>query len=180
MMVVLLELEGNADLLKEFGAMTENLKAMQTRLTDSETQITDLRNKERIKMIFSAAKGDRNINIGPFNTDTTLIYRTVFTNIGDAYSQFTGVFVAPVAGVYYFSIFYHAGGRYRASLEIYKNNQATVMAGHNPSQSAINGGNAEFLQLQPGDQVYVRLARNTYVWGSIYHTTFSRFLVTQM
>ena len=51
MMVVLLELEGNADLLKEFGAMTENLKAMQTRLTDSETQITDLRNKGKSQRI---------------------------------------------------------------------------------------------------------------------------------
>ena len=92
----------------------------------------------------------------------------------------TGVFVAPVAGVYYFSIFYHAGGRYHASLELYKNNQVTVMASHNPAQSAINGGNAVFLQLQRGDQVFVRLARNTYVWGSLYHTTFSGFLVTQM
>uniref|UniRef100_A0A671XEL5 C1q domain-containing protein n=1 Tax=Sparus aurata TaxID=8175 RepID=A0A671XEL5_SPAAU len=168
------------DLLKEFSAMTEKLKAMETRLKESENQITDLKNKERIKVIFSAAKGDGNIDIGPFNTAKTLIYRRVITNIGDAYNRFTGIFVAPVAGVYYFSIFYHAGGRYPASLAIYKNDQVTVMTGHNPSKSAINGGNAVFLQLQRGDQVFVRLVRNTYVWGSLYHTTFSGFLVTQM
>ncbi|XP_073330692.1 cerebellin-1-like [Pagrus major] len=175
------------DLLKESGAMTEKLKAMETRLTDSETrlkdsenQITELKNKERIKVIFSAAKGDGDLDNGPFDTETTLIYKRVITNIGDAYSQFTGVFVAPVAGVYYFSIFYHAGGQHDAMLTLYKGNEVIAITHHSKTGSSKNGGNAVFLQLQRGDQVFVRLAQNTYVWGSNYHTTFSGFLVTQM
>ncbi|KAI3376239.1 hypothetical protein L3Q82_016749 [Scortum barcoo] len=137
---------------------------------------------ERTKVIFSAATGGGNGNIGPFNTDTTLIYRTVKTNIGYAYSQFTGIFIAPVKGVYYFSIFYHAGHQHGALLNLYKNNQKILMTHDQPSDSdrSDNGGNAVFLQLQRGDQVYVRLAARTYVWGTDYHTTFSGFLVTQM
>ena len=44
---------------------------------------------ERTKVIFSAAAGGSGA-IGPFNTNKTLIYETVLTNIGDAYSPSTG------------------------------------------------------------------------------------------
>ncbi|GAA6222704.1 cerebellin-1-like isoform X2 [Lates japonicus] len=158
------------------------LNKSETRLRNSENQILELRNKEGTKVIFSAVVGRGDKNIGPFNTNTTLIYRRVITNIGDAYSQSTGIFTAPVAGVYYFNIFYHAGRAHASALYLYKNSQLMVMTGHHQSDNdnPDNGGNAVFLQLQRGDQVYVHLAANAYIWGSDYHTTFNGFLVTQI
>ncbi|XP_030286433.1 complement C1q-like protein 4 [Sparus aurata] len=176
------------DLLKEFGAMTEKLKAMETRLKDSEIrlnisekQILELRNKERTNVMFSAVVGTAG-TLGPFDTDTTVIYKTVITNIGNAYNQYTGVFVAPVAGVYYFTIFSHAGGAHPATLYLFKNNEHIITTQDHQSDydTADNGGNAVFLQLQQGDQVYVRLAENCHIWGYNQHTTFSGFLVSQM
>ncbi|XP_059211329.1 collagen alpha-2(VIII) chain-like [Centropristis striata] len=162
------------ELLKELGTLREKLEAVETRLTDSE-------NKEKTKVIFSAATGGSRA-IGPFDADSTLIYKTVITNIGEAYSPVTGTFVAPVAGVYYFTMFYHAGGAHEGKLLLYKNTQLMIMTHDKRSEfdGADNGGNAAFLELQPGDEVYVRMAANSHVWGTDYHTTFSGFLVAQM
>ncbi|XP_074480479.1 complement C1q-like protein 3 [Sebastes fasciatus] len=166
----------------ELNDLKEKLAALETRLKDNEQQFMELRNKEGTKVIFSAATGGGDRHIGPFNTDTTLIYRTVITNIGNAYSPSTGIFVAPVAGAYYFTIFLHAGGSNTAALFLYRNNHYMLMTHDFPTNAdrADTGGNAVLLQLQRGDQVYVRMAAHTHVWGSDYHTTFSGFLVTQM
>ncbi|XP_062300612.1 caprin-2-like isoform X14 [Scomber scombrus] len=166
----------------------EKLQAIETRLQDSETrlnnsenQIMDLRKKERTKVIFSAAAGFGG-TFGPFNTDKTLIYRAVKTNIGGAYSPSTGIFTAPVAGVYYFTLFHHAGKQYGTVLYLYKNNQQVIMTQNHPAvhETAHNGANAVFLQLQPGDQVYVNMTANSHVYGTDHHTTFSGFLVSQV
>ncbi|XP_067435652.1 complement C1q-like protein 3, partial [Thunnus thynnus] len=173
---------------REFAAMKEKLEILEnmlkdseTRLINSESQIAELKYQANQKTIFSAALGGRG-TIGPFNKDTSLIYRKVITNVGTAYSPSTGIFTAPVAGVYYFTIFYHAGGKHEGKLFLYKNNQVMVMTHDHRSDSdtADNGGNAVFLQLQQGDQVYVHLAANAHAWGYDHHTTFSGFLVTQM
>ncbi|XP_053199467.1 complement C1q subcomponent subunit C-like isoform X1 [Scomber japonicus] len=157
------------------------LQDSETRLNNSENQIMDLRNKERTKVIFSVTTSGSGA-VGPFNTETTLIYRAVITNIGDAYSPSTGIFTAPVAGFYYFSIFCHAGGHNRVQLFLYKNNQyiVEVYDHESASDTADNGGNAVFVQLQQGDQVYVRLGANTHVWGDGTTTTFNGFLVSQI
>nr|XP_033507954.1 complement C1q-like protein 3 [Epinephelus lanceolatus] len=162
-----------SDLLKAFGAMKEKLDALEMRLNN---------NENRTKVIFSAATGGGDKAIGPFNKETTLIYRTVITNIGNAYNPSTGVFVAPVAGVYYFSIFFHAGGEYEGKIFLYKNNELKVGTHDHRSDddTADNGGNAVFLELVPGDQVFVALHENSHVWGSDIHTTFNGFLVTQI
>ncbi|XP_062300615.1 complement C1q-like protein 3 isoform X17 [Scomber scombrus] len=172
----------------EFDALKEKLENLETKLRDTEirqinsdSQIAELKNQERTKVIFSAAAGGSG-NIGPFNTDTTLIYRAVITNIGGAYSQYTGIFTAPVAGVYYFTLFHHAGKKYGTVLYLYKNNQQVIMTQNHPAvhETAHNGANAVFLQLQPGDQVYVNMTANSHVYGTDHHTTFSGFLVSQV
>uniref|UniRef100_A0A4W6F537 C1q domain-containing protein n=1 Tax=Lates calcarifer TaxID=8187 RepID=A0A4W6F537_LATCA len=135
--------------------------------------------EELNRAVFSS---DGNKAIGPFNTDTTLIYKTLKTNVGSAYNKHTGMFTAPVAGIYYFSFFYHAGGAHPVTVSLIKNNELIVMA-HDHSTShdgADNGGNAVLLQLQQRDQVYLRLGANTNVWGNNVVTTFSGFLLRQL
>ncbi|XP_065806181.1 cerebellin-1-like [Labrus bergylta] len=169
------------DLLKDFGALREKMGIMETRLKDSENQIHELKTKETTRVAFSAATGGDNNAIGPFSTDRTLIFRKVITNIGNTYNTETGIFAAPVTGTYYFTLFHHAGGTHTASLSLIKNNVVVVMTYDHPStqDTADNGGNAVLLQLQQGDQVYVRLDANAHVWGNDVITTFSYFLLSQ-
>ncbi|XP_041635210.1 cerebellin-1-like [Cheilinus undulatus] len=214
------------DLLKQFGAMSEKLSAVETKLQDSvtrlqaseaklrkaessisnlrvklrdsdtrlsnseirlqasEAQVLELKNKGKVKVIFSAAAAAAtrgNTHVGPFLVETTLIYRTVITNIGNAYNSATGVFTAPVAGVYYFTFFYAAEGAHRVHLMLYKNNLMVVTA-NDPlsSDNGDNGGNAVYLPLARGDRVYVRMGANSYVYGNGYLTTFSGSLITQL
>ncbi|TKS93177.1 Complement C1q tumor necrosis factor-related protein 6 [Collichthys lucidus] len=165
----------------EMHAMKEKLAALETRLKDCEKEIVEMKNKERTKVIFSAEAGARGA-IGPFNTETTLIYERVITNLGNAYNHSTGVFTAPVSGFYYFTIFHHSGGHRGTELFLHRNSERIVMTQDHPAvhETAHNGGNAVFQQLQQGDRVYVRMGANSHVYGSNYHTTFSGFLVSQM
>ncbi|CAK6977562.1 cerebellin-2-like [Scomber scombrus] len=102
---------------------------------------------------------------GPFNVDKRLVYGNVITNIGDAYEPSKGMFTAPVAGVYHFTFFYHAGGEQTSKLILKKNNDEIAMKGDQKSHSekSDNGGNAVCLQLQKGDEVYVLLAANCHI-----------------
>ncbi|XP_041649909.1 caprin-2-like [Cheilinus undulatus] len=162
-------------------ATESRLQTSEARLQASENQILGLMNKETTRVAFSAALGGTG-DFGPFHTHTTLIYRTVTTNIGNAYNSATGIFTAPVAGVYYFTFFYHANGSHIAVLVLYKNSERIIGAFEQRSDTDKddNGGNAVFLQLQQGDQVYVLLAKDTHVYGNDFYTTFSGFLVSQM
>ncbi|XP_036968467.1 complement C1q-like protein 4 [Acanthopagrus latus] len=117
---------------------------------------------------------------GPFPNDTTLAYNKVYTNIGDAYNSCTGVFTAPVAGVYYFTFFYHAGGHHASKLELFKNCEMIVRSSDHQSgaDTADNGGNAVILELQQGDKVYVRMPKNNFIWAAENSTSFSGFLLS--
>ncbi|XP_014913328.1 complement C1q-like protein 2 isoform X4 [Poecilia latipinna] len=166
---------------QELSAVKAKLEAVETKLKETESQVLVLKEKEALKVVFSAGiLGDA--AIGPFNTPTTLIYTRVITNLGNAYNQNTGIFVAPVRGMYYLSFFYHAGGEHPVHLLLMKNNERILDSSDHKTlnDGADNGGNAAFVELQQGDQVNVQLQPNTHVWGSLYSTTFSGFLLHQV
>ncbi|XP_032439975.1 complement C1q tumor necrosis factor-related protein 3-like [Xiphophorus hellerii] len=170
--------------LKEFGAMKEKQEVMETRQKETENQVLELKKKDASNIAFSAAIGGSGSNghIGPFSTDTTIIYRKLIINVGNAYNQHTGIFAAPVPGIYYFTYFYHAVGTQVVNLSLMKNNEEVVTTyDHKTSHDvADNGGNAAFLQLQQGDQVYMRMHANSHVWQNEHLTTFSGVLLRQL
>ncbi|KAF1380788.1 hypothetical protein PFLUV_G00167630 [Perca fluviatilis] len=71
------------DILEQLGALKEKLSSVETKLADSETklansetQIQELKNKESTKVVFSAASGGGDANIGPFNTDNVSLQKS--------------------------------------------------------------------------------------------------------
>ncbi|KAG7455114.1 hypothetical protein MATL_G00252950 [Megalops atlanticus] len=112
----------------ELGATKTELGAVEARLKTSENQVEELKREiaDRPKVAFSAVLTDAG-NVGPFNTDITLVYTKVLTNIGDHYSPATGIFTAPVRGVYYFRFTaFGFGSGLRIGSMLYKNGQRIV------------------------------------------------------
>uniref|UniRef100_A0A3B5KX56 C1q domain-containing protein n=1 Tax=Xiphophorus couchianus TaxID=32473 RepID=A0A3B5KX56_9TELE len=126
----------------------------------------------------SISAGENSENIGPFNTHTTVIYKKVYFNTG-SFNRGTGIFTAPVKGAYYFSFSGHNLSSKAMGLQLMKNGQQMVtvvnhVAG-NRHETATNGMT---LQLEVGDQVYMRLYENTWIFdNSNDHSTFIGYLL---
>ncbi|KAK9956060.1 hypothetical protein ABG768_013816 [Culter alburnus] len=171
-----------SELQKVLDAMENKLKDLETKLTNSKVQIEKLQkeNQDKPKVSFSAGLGLKDF-FGPVNADTTLIYKKIFTNVGDAYKQDTGIFTAPVRGVYYFSFFYHCGDNHPTWLFLYRNGQNEAITGHHKTGSHIkNGGNGLSLLLEKGDQVYIVLQKDAWIFDKDNITVFSGFLINAL
>ncbi|XP_036374853.1 cerebellin-1-like isoform X2 [Megalops cyprinoides] len=175
-----------------------DLRALETRLNISEIKleeektvvknlkstVEELRrqNEDRPKVAFSATLfGAGSQHTGPFNTETTLIYKKVITDIGNNYNPATGIFTAPVKGLYYFRFSGHAWDNHYMAVSLYKNEQRICSAYDEQRSGNANSSNGVTLLLEEGDRVYMRLWANKLIFDDEGgHSTFSGFLLFPM
>uniref|UniRef100_A0A674BJ82 C1q domain-containing protein n=1 Tax=Salmo trutta TaxID=8032 RepID=A0A674BJ82_SALTR len=108
-------------------AQAVKLISMETRSNITESHVEVLkRNSQDRKVAFSAslAAPGQEGNTGPFNTGITLVYRNIYSNIGNAYNPTTGIFTAPVKGGFRF----YGGGSVPTTAGLHKNGHQRAIA----------------------------------------------------
>ncbi|XP_076142380.1 uncharacterized protein LOC143124611 isoform X3 [Alosa pseudoharengus] len=173
--------------------LTESEKLVEQLKTEHEAQAVNLnltgsqveklrREREERRVSFSASlSGSGHITIGPFNTATNLVYKHVFTNIGNAYNPITGAFTAPVRGVYYFDVFVFGDGGRLTAVSLYKNGEHVLIAYSAGDIHHLNASNGVSLLLEVGDVISLELLPNAWVRDTNnHHTTFSGHLLFTM
>ncbi|XP_042342847.1 cerebellin 18 [Plectropomus leopardus] len=99
---------------------------------------------------------------GPFNTNVPIPYHTVSLNHYSGYNPSMGVFTAPCAGVYVFSITVYSyvteNERLYHKVQLMKNGKVMVSVWENNREDhEDNAVQVRLMELQQGDQVYAEL-----------------------
>ncbi|XP_016405446.1 complement C1q tumor necrosis factor-related protein 6-like [Sinocyclocheilus rhinocerous] len=148
-------------LLAELSSSLQSLKASM----DQE----QFRRKEEHNIAFSATLGNRG-DVGPFNTNFPLVYQKVFLNAGSCYNTGTGIFTAPVKGVYFFSLSGHNKTSKPMALRLFKNGEPMTGVYNHPLTDAgiryESLSTSITLMLEKGDQVFVHLLANAWVFDN--------------
>ncbi|XP_070784617.1 uncharacterized protein [Enoplosus armatus] len=171
----------NADLLARVTASDNKNTVLEATMSSIENEMEALKreNADRPKVAFSVGLTDAGL-VGPFDTDTTLKFSKVFTNIGQAYNPITGIFTAPVRGAYYFRFTMWDNRKSSwMGASLYHNGKRMMWnSDYSDSVGYITVSNALVLQLEKGDVIYMVLASTYGVSDETQNrTTFDGFLL---
>ncbi|XP_036453103.1 complement C1q-like protein 3 [Colossoma macropomum] len=157
------------------------LRNMEEKLKAMENEIQELRReKAEKKVAFSAsllASGEG--HTGPMSpVPSPLIYKKVFSNYGNGYDSNTGIFTAPIKGVYFFRFYAHCQGGRKMAVSLYKNDKLQCSVYHWKVVFNTNASNGIVLTLEKEDQVYTKLWEDSWVYDDpAGYTSFSGFLL---
>ncbi|XP_037614187.1 complement C1q-like protein 4 [Sebastes umbrosus] len=164
----------------EVDRLKKENEGLKTRLDATEEEIDKLKQSKAAPQIaFSASLANvGEIYRGPC-TDKALIFKRVFSNTGNGYDQNTGIFTAPVNGLYFFSFSTYGYNTHVMGAILMKDGVRQISTYDNPSaDGSDSSSNAVVLQLAAGDKVYMELWDNGRVFDNLNgQTTFSGFLV---
>lgn len=173
-------MEQKSTIEEQRGALAQQRSIMSAMGSTVEQLNMEVRNRPKVAFSASLYSSGSN-NIGPYPGDTNLVFRNIITNVGNAYSPATGIFEAPVEGVYYFRFTVFGLGSKSRRVSLFKNGQQIVIITDSPSSGDGEDGsaNAAVLKLQQGDEVHLVLhGKFHHVYDDQYrHTTFSGFLL---
>ncbi|TKS93146.1 Complement C1q-like protein 4 C1q and tumor necrosis factor-related protein 11 [Collichthys lucidus] len=103
-----------------------------------------------------------------------LIFNQVFTNVGGAYNNQTGIFTAPNKGVYHFTFMTFGYSCYTSGAMLLKNGHLQVSTYEFKGQDTTDTtSNTVILELNVGETVNIML----WTGGKVYTSVFSGFLV---
>ncbi|XP_060782956.1 cerebellin-1-like [Neoarius graeffei] len=196
----------SVDVLTELKSMKEQIKVMKEEINELRRENREQTNQletlnacvnttrpgieevlpgnKDIRVAFSAflletSKGPT--NIGPFGSMTVLAYKHVFLNIGEAYNPHTGVFTAPLKGVYVFRVFSKGIGSSAQSSTsgLFLNGKHVFSTHAHQSAGFYSSSNGASLPLEKGNTVDVRLYGGSWIFdnGEHHHSSFSGHLL---
>ncbi|KAJ8382130.1 hypothetical protein SKAU_G00029080 [Synaphobranchus kaupii] len=133
--------------------------------------ITHLTGLEKTKVAFAASlRKLMQVTVGPYREFRILVYKNVFTNIGNAYNDTTGMFTAPVKGVYQFSFTAFGWSTdIPTAADLYKNGVYITGAYDNNPGPGRGTAISVALEMDVGDIVYLGLNKGMRVHDNTNH-----------
>ncbi|KAI2663070.1 Complement C1q-like protein 2 [Labeo rohita] len=171
------------ELKASINGLTADLNTAKNEIAEQKSLIHELQRqiKESPKVAFTASMSSKqSTHRGPFSDETKLIFDKILTNIGNAYDPVTGVFKAPVKGVYYFRYSGSAFSSHDMGLSIFKGTARFVSSyEYNSGERNDLMSNGAVMELDVGEEVHMRLWIRSWIFVDrrYNYSTFTGYLL---